>query len=94
MDCSCHLAGSTCKVYLLLCISRAYKKTRVEPSTVLTSADGIASTYLWLAGMADENTVTADVPLCLNHAVFTAIGEQSYGNINNSVMNMIILLKF
>jgi hypothetical protein len=53
------------------------KAAWVEPVTVITGKNGTAETYLWLEGAADTNTVTADVPLCLNHVVFYATGEPS-----------------
>jgi len=49
----------------------------VEVYTVTTSAEGLAETHLWLAGSAGTSTVTVDVPLCLKHVVFTALGQQS-----------------
>jgi len=54
------------------------QSAKLEPTTVITSAEGIAQTYLYLAGAADQNTVTADIPLCLNHVVFIATGQQNY----------------
>jgi len=61
-------------------ISRAIwmdTRARIEPAEVTTGPDGTAQTYLWLAGSADVNTIIADVPLCLNHVIFTAVGEPS-----------------